>query len=326
MTCLALTLLVPASVGAQATSTDSLVAGLSSADWPARAHTLTVINNLPALPAPVIQSIVALTKQEARARASSPTGEAFGEYILELVTAAVTTGDKSVIPAIVSLGGTGMSTGVAAFIASGGVSVLPSLDSAQLATPLDAGAILGVVGMMYSQQGAQLTSADSAALLSRLLAAASSPAFTARSQIAYLSRRIPLPDLVPLLQTLAASDTTLFLPENVYPVRRAAQTAVDALAPQWNALTPAALLDALTREQVSACAGASGALQGHCQGMSAHLSAAQRHLGESNPQAARESIMNFQNSLQQAANAGLPAATVALLSGNAARLALLLGN
>lgn len=319
-------LALPRASSAQGTSTiDSLVNTLNAPDWPTRSRALSAVRDMqPPLPPALVSPIVALVKREAGNPAFGAGSHDYGEYVIDLVLAAVKTGDKSTIPALIALGGVGISSGVSAFIASGGPSILPVLDSVQRASPNEADALLETVALMYSKQGALLSSSDSAALLSRLIAAASSPAFTARMELPFLALRVPLPDFVPLLRILAASDT-FQEPAGVFPVRRAAQLAVDTLAVKWTALSTSDLLALLKREQAGSCASVSGALHGHCQSMSADLDDVSRQIAKSNSQPALSAISNFRKALQQAAGAGLAALTVQLMDGNAARLAQLLG-
>lgn len=311
---------------AQGVRVDSLLTLLAAPDWPTREEALSVVRHMPVpMPPSLASSIVALVKREALTPTFGAGSEDFGEYLIDLAVAATKTGDKSTIPALIALGGVGISSGVAAFVASAGPAILPSLDSIQRGSPSEAGALLETVALMYAQQGALLSPSDSAALLGRLLGAAGSPVVSARQTLPYLALRIPLPDFLPLLRTLAQSDTFQFLPEGVFPVRLSAQAAVDTLGPAWSALPAPTLLAALEREQMAACVRATGALFGHCQAMGAQLATAASHLSDSNSQPARSALDSFRNSLQQAARAGLATWIVQLMDANAAQVLALLG-
>jgi hypothetical protein len=279
----------------------------------------------PPLPAALATQIVLVVKQAATTPTFDAGSEDYGEYLIDLFLATVKTGDKSTIPALISLGAIGTNGGVASFVASGGPAILPALDAWQRTAPSDAGAVLEVEALMYAQQSPILTAADSAALISRILSAVSSDAVSARVELPYLTLRAPLPELVPLLRMMATTDTVRLLPEGIFPVRREAQVAADSLSVAWAALTPTQLLAALTREQSAACVGASGALYGHCQSMGAHLDDIAKHLGKGNAQPVLSAIKNFRKALQQAAGSGLASSTVQLLDANAAQLATLVG-
>jgi len=306
---------------AQAVSVDSVLQTLAAPDWPTRSRGLSAIRELPGpLPATLVASIVTLVKHEAMTPHTGNGSEDYGEYTVDLVLAAVKSGDKSTIPAIVALGGLGVSSGITGFVASGGPSILPTLDSIAHVAPDDGDAVVETLGLLYGRYSQTLSAADSAAVLSRLFGAAASSSETARLELPFVALRVPLPELVPLLRTMAATDTSQLLPEGVYPVRRAAQRAVDTLAAQYNAMGSGGLLSSLLRERSAGCLGATGALHGHCQGMQAHLAAVQKHLGESNPTAALASLRNFRGSLAKAATAGLNPSFVGLMDANAARL------
>ena len=310
---------------AQGTAIDSLSAALGSSSMPNREAALSrILQNYSTLPPALSSAIVALIGREAATPAAGNGSEDYGEYIVELVTAATRTGDHGVIPSLVAIGGLGVSSGVMAFVASAGPSIIPTLDSLQRVSPSDGSAVLQTFALMYAQQGALLTATDSAGLLSRLVGAASSTDLATRAELPSLALRIPLPELVPLLLQLATSDTAQFLPESIYPVRLAAQAAVDTLSTVWSALSSADLLKALIREQVAACAGASGSLRGHCQSMSAHLNEVGSHIHDANTNPALNELKSFRKALQQAGS-GLPLLNAALMDGNAIKLASLIG-
>jgi len=323
--CAAIMQVAPLMLGAQATSIDSLVAQLNAPDWPTRSLAVGAIRLMPQpLPPAVIQPIVALVKREASAPLNT-VDEDFGEYLIDLTLATVKTGDKSTIPALITLGGIEISGSVAAFVASGGPAIFPQLDSLPGARTSLAGLVLQVAALMYAQQGSVLSSADSASIMSRFLSAASSSSFEGRLALTSLAVRVPLPELTPLLTVLAATDTFQLDP-GVFVIRQQAQAAVSTLSPVWSSLSPQALLAALRVQQTSACVDASGALHGHCQAMSAHLADVAKHLSQGNSNPAQQGIKNFRKSLQQAAADGLATALVALLDANAAQLSALLGS
>lgn len=316
---------VPRFVAGQATAADSLRAALRSSSFSDRGSALTrILRDYPALPPALTTAIVALVGREAATPAAGNGSDEYGEYIVDLVMAAVRTGDHDAIRPLVAIGGLGVSSGAMAFVASAGPLIIPTLDSLQRASPADGSVVLQTFALMYAQQGSKLTATDSAGLLARLVAAASSTDLATRSELSYLAMRVPLPELVPLLQQMATSDTARFLPEGIYPVRLDAQAAVDTLRAAWAALPSTDLLKALVREQVAACAAASGSLRGHCQSMSAHLSDVTNHIHDTNTNPARNGLKSFRNVLQQAGSE-LSTLTVALMDGNAAKLVQLLG-
>lgn len=245
--------------------------------------------------------------------------------MIDLTLATVKTRDKSTIPALVTLGGIEVSGSVSAFVASGGPAVFPQLDALPGARTSLAGVILQVAALMYAQQGALLSSGDSASIVSRFLSTASSSSFEGRLALTTLAVRVPLPELTPLLGVLAATDT-FQLDQGVFVIRQQAQAAVNALTPVWSSLSTKSLLTALVLQQTSACAGASGSLHGHCQSMSAHLADVAKHIAQGNSNPAQEAIKNFRKSLQQAASDGLATVLVSLMDANAAQISTLLGS
>jgi hypothetical protein len=323
--CAAIMHVVPLVLGAQATSTDSIVAQLNAADWQTRSLAVGAIRLMPQpLPLAIIQPIVALVKREASAPLNA-VDEDFGEYLIDLTLVTAETGDKSAIPAVITIGGIEISGSVAAFVASGGPAIFPQIDALPGARTSLAGLVLQVAALMYAQQGAVLSTTDSASIMSRFLAAASSSSFEGRLALTSIAVRVPLPELTPLLTVLAAVDTFQLDP-GVFVIRQQAQAAVSTLSPVWSSLSPQALLAALRVQQTSACVGASGSLHGQCQSMSAHLADVSKHLSQGNSNPAQQGIKNFRKSLQQAAADGLATALVSLLDANAAQLSALLGS
>jgi hypothetical protein len=321
---LSVLLLAPATLVAQSTA-DSLASAILSTDLEVRSTAVSrALAEFSVFPAQIAQSVSTLIKREAANRASTPSNdEGYAEFILDLSIAAMRTGDKSTARALIALGGTGVSSAIAGFVASAGPSVIPALDSAALVTSEEAESILQTFALMYTAYGSQLSAADSALVLSRILAAASSSDPIMRMQFVVVMTRMPLPEALPLLQQLAASDTSRLMPEGIYLVRREAASAVTELQASYTALAPGPLASALERQRAAACSGATGSTDGHCQSMRSHLDAAIRRIADHRNQQAKQSIESFLKSLDMASS-GLAPALARMLRVNAERIAALL--
>lgn len=317
-------LLAPMCLIAQSAA-DSIAVDILSAHFGTRAAAVSrALTDYQTFPAQVRDAIVILVKREAAGNASLPRSEEYGEFLIDLAVATVRTGDTSTRRALISLGGHGVSGGVAAFVASGGAAMIAVLDSAAIAEPDDAESVLLTFALMYSRYGERLSAADSSAVLGRILAAASSADPVLRQQFALLAVQLPLPDAVPLLQALAAEDTARLMPEGVHFVRNAAADAATALQSAYAALTPSGLSALLLRERAGACDGVTGSLRGHCESMRAHLETLHRHIAAGAVTPARQAVDSFLKSIGKAAGAGLAAPLVTLMAGNARRISVLI--
>ena len=255
---------------------DSIRTAFTSGDWNERHAALQELNaSYPdALPAGVVPAIVALLTREAAAQGDHVGDEDFGEYVVDLVLTGVRTGDARVVPGILMLDGLGVSSGVAAFVASQGRAAMAALDSLAATREDRASDVAETYALMYARYGIRLTRADSAQVLRRLVQAASHPSPAVRAQVAYVAGRGPIPELLPLLAELAVTDTGQI--NGVYIVRRDAVGALPALRQATAALAPGALLDRLTILTGAACDGADGRMRFDCGALSIALGSAVR--------------------------------------------------
>lgn len=325
LACIVVACASPGTASAQSPAVDSLAQVLLTGTFGQRASALArIVDDYPtSLPASLSQAVVTLITREA-ARSDRPTGEGPGEYYINLCVVAARTGDRSTIRPLVTLGGLGISGGIASFVVAAGASVLPLLDSVLIVRPDDGADVLDAYALMLARHGETLSASDSGALTMRVFGAAGSPDAGLRAHLAFVGMDAPFPELVPVFQYLAATDTAQMMPEGLYFVRRNADMALAKLLPIWNSLDKPQLVAALKREQGAACFTATGATRGHCETMRAQLDDLAQHLDQSNTNPATNAVKNFLAALDQAAP-GLTPAMVFLLRGNAARVTQLIG-
>lgn len=300
---------------------DSVRAALASSDWNERHAAIARINGAypDALPATVVEPVLELLAREASANAQVAGDEAFGEYLVDLVLTAVRTGNVRAVPAVLSLDGLGMSSGVAAFVARQGPAVMSALDAFARTRDDRASDVLETYALMYARYGARLTRADSAQVLRRLMAAASDTSIVVRSQLALVAPRGPIGELLPVIADLAAADPGQI--DGVYYVRSNASRAIPDLQRAQRGLTTAELLNRLTLLTDAACESAGDRLGGQCVALNAHLSTALRHLSDTNPQAATAVLGVFRRAVQRLADERvLPRVSAVTLDGAAAAL------
>ncbi|GJG85373.1 hypothetical protein tb265_05540 [Gemmatimonadetes bacterium T265] len=297
---------------------DSVRAGLAAADWNDRHAALARINGAyaTALPPSLVAPVLALLDREA-ATSHADADEEFGEYLVDLLVAAANTRDVRATPGIIRLGGLGVGSGIAAFVASQGRAVMPTLDSLVRASDDHASDVVETYALMYARYGARLTRADSAHALRHLLAATRHPWYSVRMQVAMVAARGGIVELLPAVDQMARADSERV--DGAYVVRRAAAEAVLDLQPARAALPTGVLLDQLRHLTDAACEGAGDRLSGRCVALNAYLSTALRGLSERNPAAAANVLALFRTVVQRLATDGLlPRAEAVSLDGAAA--------
>ncbi len=305
--------------GLSASGLDSVRMALASGDWNERHGGLSRLNTAytGALPGSVVPWVVALLAREAAATDDHEEDEDFGEYLVDLVLTAVRTGDVRTIPGILALDGLSMSSGVAAFVASQGRSVMPALDSLAATREDRASDVAEAYALMYVRHGARLTRDDSAQVLRRLVAAASHPSPAVRAQLAYLAGRGPITELLPLVAELAVSDTGRI--DGVYVVRHDAGQVLPALTRAQAVLTPGALLDRLVVLTRAACDEADGRLRWHCGALAVSLGSAVRLVAVGQPRLAVAALDAYRGIARRTVAEGLvPRLTGVTLEGAAA--------
>lgn len=279
---------------------DSVRIGLSASDWNDRHAALARINAAysRALPPSLVESVLALLDREA-ATTNDEAGEDYGEYVIDLIVAAVNTRDVRATHGIIQLGGLGVGTGIAAFVASQGRAVMPTLDSLITADEMQGSDVVETYALMYARYGARLTRDDSAHALRQLLAATRHPLWSVRMQVAMVAERGGIAELLPALDELARTDSAQV--EGTYVVRRYAAEAVSGLRTARAALPTSALFDQLRRLTDVACETAGGRLSGPCVVLNTQLSIVLRSMSERNPPAAVNVLTVFRRVVQRLA-------------------------
>jgi hypothetical protein len=174
------------------------------------------------------------------------------------------------------------------------------------------------LAVRYASRRGTFTASDSIHALARFIAAANSPDPFTRLEVPFLAERVPLPELLPVLRSLAEHDQSHLesedTPDGPPFVHEASTHAVIALARAWLALPPKTRLAALEREVAASCISVRASLGAHCTAMQAALHRFGEHIRDSD--SARAAIRDFEKSLSHAANAGLSELTALLLAQN----------
>lgn len=285
---LAAALLTGLSVSPVAAQTvEQLVQSLREDGWQVRHRALQRINGRYAddLPAAVREAVIdRLTLDAAGAQ---PSGEGYGEYLIDLVVAGLKTGDSRAVRPLVRVGGLGVTPATARFVASQGPTVLDFIDSVAPTSPL--GEAYSVYAAMLRDFGSRLGEQDSARVLAALMGAASDSSSAARLHLVFDAREYQLAALYPQLAWMAAHDTSVDY-EGLALVRMEAARSAAALQPLWNVLPPRERLHLVTLALQGACRSATGAGSGHCPAALAQLDAAEHHLAAGRARPAAEAL------------------------------------
>lgn len=305
--------------GLSGAALDSVLVGLQSADWNERHGALLRANTAyptEPLPLAIAELVVRLLAREASATVGEDGREDFGEYIVDLVLTGVRTADVRTIPSILVLDGLGISSGVAAFVASQGASMLPALDALARTRDDRASDVVETYALMYARYGSRLNRADSVQVLRRLVGAASDTSSVVRSQLAHVASRGPIPELRATVADLAASDPELW--NGFFVVRRDAAAALPTVERAHAAVGTRELLNRLALLTEGACDGASGRLQGQCAALAAHLATAVRSVVAGQPRPAENALDAYRRTAQRlGADELVPRLTAVTLTGTA---------
>lgn len=282
------------------TPVDSLASALLSPDFNVRHAALHQINESFAEPmaGSLVNAVVTLLNQEAAAPGSL-VGDDAGEYLIELVVAAVNTNDSRAIDGLLKLGGVEISGAVGNFIAGRGPGQLPALDAYALTGDRALQNAVTVYGLMLGRHGSTLSRTDSAAVLARLLAAAGSGSSRVGDELAYIAAQIPLPEFLAVVQGMAANDPSLL----------EAPRTVARLITLQSATPPMTLLRRLQVSLDGACVGASGQRNGTCHSMENHLDNAIGHLTAGRMPEAKKALEEFADKADKALQHGSFSAT-----------------
>lgn len=305
---------------AQTTVQDSIRADLSSADWSTRHRALQRISKVypSSIPAALIDDIIRTINEEVAI--SRERSEDYGEYVMELVVTVARTDDPRGAAGVIRLSALGVSSPVGLYVAKRGSAVFPLLDSLLLSTiSNDRSDATEVFAMMLGRFASSLSRADSARILNVLLSAAADASASVRLKFAFVVERIPLPDAVPVLLTLATSDP--YQSSGSFLIRQEAAKMATTLSPLWSAQSNSVSIGRLGLAVEGACTTPSGAMVGHCQALSAFIQSAAQHVSANQPQPALAALASIRDRAALLLTQGLITRPQAdFIAGNAARV------
>lgn len=263
---------------ASSQTVDSLATLLQSPRWETRWDGVVGLQRAGAssLHAGARSTLIDLLDREATQPAAeggpNAAGEAYGEYLVDLVRLVTALNDQRALRGL-TLVGIETSRAVQRWVAAQGAAALPHLFAAWDAVPGGRAAIAETWAIML-QTG---TAGSGDPIRARLISG--NPMY-----LVFASVRAPLPEAVPMLQQLAATS-----PRD--GVRAEALAGAAVLAPQRDARSPIAILQEVDRWLAAVCVGASGNRNGACNSMRNRIDNAVNHLehGQLNP---AKSVLN----------------------------------
>ncbi len=287
-------------------STDSLVRMLRSPDWQVRGNAIARLNLLPAhqLPSSYAATIIPLLDREATSPDPHREGDGYGEYLLAVVQGVVRLRDPRSLRGLALLG-IQMSREAQEYVASQGVAGVPFLDEAWTRSHSDA--VATTWAYMLGQYQHLLPRPDRVQVMARLIAVLpeNPRAFT------WAALTVPLPEVVPLLEDIAARDPSPI-------VKKRTTVVLDSLRARRDQLSSPALLARLSDWLDAFCSRSGGGPTGPCQALTAALTRANREVELRGPLAARPALEEFSNQADQARAAStLTDLEHRLLRGNA---------
>lgn len=245
---------------------DSLVRLLSSPDWQVRNDAVARLNLLPAnrLPSNYSEVVIPLFEREATSVVTSPAGEGYGEYLLELMQGVVRLRDRRSLRGLALLG-IRMSREAEEYVASQGSASIPFLDEAWALSHNDA--IATTWAYLLGQYPQALSRPQRLQVKARLfdVLPANSRAFV------WAALMGPLPELAPVVEGVATGDS---MPSR----RQAASQVLAKLRPIRDRLSPSELFGRVSDWFDAFCVGAAGARNSTCQSLSTRLTAAKGQL------------------------------------------------
>ena len=272
-------------LASQGGTPESLLAQLDSPDWMVRSDALARLSRLPhdSLPAGYQDAIVQLLEHETISPDTSAfgegRGEGYGEYVIQVVDAALPFRDLRTLRGMAILG-TEISRAARDFVAQQGSSALPYLNEAWNSPYGNRHDIVMTWAIMLAKYKSRLTAAEQLTVLRSILAADS---------LAVVNAAIgaPLPEALPLIEGIAASPTHRSI------LRVAASQSAAELRPLRAALHPADLIQRLSDILGALCVGSQGARSTACAPLSQTLSRASDQIAANQPGPARDTLMTF---------------------------------
>jgi hypothetical protein len=284
-----LTCVAPTVVAAQ--SVDSLAALLSSPELSARQVALMQLaRRTPAQLAAVAPRIIALLDAEAGAPGVSKklrtpdslrTGEEFGDYLIQLSSAAVATHDARAVRGLAYLGTTSLKQ--EKFIASYGSAAISGLDDAWTSKPDVRDDLMDIWGLMMAADSPRLPSADRGRIMTRILSAATDSVMAYPISLRAFAQKGRVVSLSPLLRQIADTSSIDIVKEDA----REGTHALDSIAATR---TSAALLDDFAGYVKAICGIATAANAGACGRVVAHLDEAARQVAGGDPTKAKAAL------------------------------------
>src|SRR6266480_1125315 len=269
----------------QAATPESLVTQLGSPDWIVRSDGLARLSRLPqgSLPASYRDAIVQLLEREAISPDTSAfgegKGEGYGEYMIQVVDAALALEDPRTLRGM-ALWGTQVSSRAKEFVAEQGSAALPYLDEAWNSPYGNRHDVVMTWAIMLATYKSRMTDAEHLTVLRSVLRADSLAVVNAAS-------RAPLPEALPLIEGIATSPTRRSI------LRAAATQSAAELRPLRAALQPTEFMQRLSDVLRALCLGSQGARSTACASLSASLSRASVANTNNQPSPARDTLTAF---------------------------------
>lgn len=268
---------------------ESLLARLRSPQWDVRFDALVRLRQLPrdSLPPGYADAVVQLLDQEAVSPDTSAfgegRGEGYGEYLIEVVDAALSLRDLRTLPLRgMAVLGIQVSRIAADYVAQQGSTALPYLDEAWRSPYGSKHAIMDTWALMLGKYGDKLTGLERATIRRTILDSAGVDSL----DVVLAAQRVPLPEALPLIDGIAAATTSTIL-------RVSANRAVADLKPLRDALGPAEVVQKLSDVLAALCLGAQGGRLAACNSLSNSLNSASGLLTANQPPSARDTLIAF---------------------------------
>ncbi len=259
---------------------ESLLVQLRSPDWLIRSDALVRLGRLPqdSLPAGYADAIVQLLEQEAVSPDTTQFGEGHGEYMIQVVDAALRLRDPRTLRGM-SVWGTQISRAARDFVAQQGSAALPYLDEAWNSPYASRHFVVITWALMLGKYKDRLSPSERQSVLAAVLHSDSLALIESAS-------RIPLPEAVPLLEGMASNAGSRIL-------RVSADQTAAALRPLREALAPAEVVQKISDVLGALCVGAQAARNDACVSLSSNLTEATTLIEANQTAAARDRLMAF---------------------------------
>jgi hypothetical protein len=261
----------------------TLAQELDSPDYQTRSGAVGMLNlrSVAEIPPAVVDKLIALLEKEAEGEAREEErknaaatkasdeegeGEGYGEYLLTLAHGVVRLNDRRALHGV-ALGVLSTSRRAEDFVAAGGGTSLPYLDETWRRRPSMRGGVAETWAIMLGKYTDRLTPAEQRLVRARIFGVLAQDPLS----FAWAAHIAQLPELLPVLQMLAASGSEEFAPDR-------AASVVRELTPARARLSPAALLQSLDEWLQALCLDRRGARAGACESLTKSLTDARGYV------------------------------------------------